>query len=136
MIDPEVTAWCPRGDHADSGLLRCFGGADGVASGAALCFGWAAWRWGGGHPGRVLGWSPGGRKGCQRMIEGQLADSTGGRRPVIWFPTYCCAPAEHLPASSNPAFPHPPIIRRAAATRSATSPVVRTRARSPWRRTG
>src|SRR5215510_11402592 len=22
MIDPEVTAWCPRGDHADSGLLR------------------------------------------------------------------------------------------------------------------
>src|SRR5262249_18893519 len=39
MIDPEVTAWCPRGDHADSGLLRCFGGADGVAFGAAPCFG-------------------------------------------------------------------------------------------------
>jgi len=41
MIDPEVTAWCPRGDHADSRLLRCFGGADGVAFGAAPCFGFA-----------------------------------------------------------------------------------------------
>src|SRR5262249_6363079 len=39
MIDPEVTTWCPRGDHADSGLLRCFGGADGVVFGAAPSFG-------------------------------------------------------------------------------------------------
>src|SRR5262249_26804243 len=59
------------------------------------------------QPGPVLGWSPGGRQG-RRMIDGRLTDSTGGRRPVIWFSTYCCAPAEHLPASSNPAFPHPP----------------------------
>src|SRR5262249_49566327 len=135
MIDPEGTAWCPRGDHADSGLLRCFGGADGVASGAAPCFGLAACRSHGWQPGPVLGWSPGGRQG-RRMIDGRLTDSTGGRRPVIWVSTYCCAPAEHLPASSTPPSPHPPIIRRAAATRSATSPVVRTRARSPWRRTG
>jgi bifunctional non-homologous end joining protein LigD len=27
------------------------------------------------------------------MFDGQLADSTGGRRPVIWFSTCCCAPA-------------------------------------------
>src|SRR5262249_27400823 len=135
MIDPEVTAWCPRGDHADSGLLRCFGGADGVASGAAPCFGLAACRSRGWQPGPVLGRSRGGRQGGG-MIDGRLTDRTGGRRPFICFPTYGGAPAEHLPASPNPAFPHPPIIRRAAATRSATSPVVRTRARSPWRRTG
>src|SRR5215471_17688026 len=68
----------------------------------------AACRSRGWQPGPVLGWSPGGRQG-RRMIDGRLTDSTGGRRPVIWFSTYCCAPAEHLPASSNPAFPHPPI---------------------------
>src|SRR5262249_58192245 len=110
------------------------GGGGGMASLSArrLASVLAACRSRGWQPGPVLGWSPGGRQG-RRMIDGRLTDSTGGRRPVIWFSTYCCAPAEHLPASSNPAFPHPPIIRRAAATRSATSPVVRTRARSPWR---
>src|SRR5207245_3204478 len=51
----------------------------------------------------VLGWSPCGHQGCQRMVNGQLTDSTRGRRPVIWFSTCCCAPAEHLPASSIPA---------------------------------
>src|SRR5262249_2844960 len=54
----------------------------------------AACRSRGWQPRPVLGWSPGGRQGCQRMIEGQLADSTGGRRPAIWFSTCCCAPAE------------------------------------------
>jgi hypothetical protein len=52
MIDPEVTAWCPRGDHADSGLLRCFGGADGVVFGAAPSFG--------------KGWYPAGRQPVAR----------------------------------------------------------------------
>jgi ATP dependent DNA ligase domain len=47
------------------------------------------------------------------MVNGQLTDSTRGRRPVIWFSTCCCAPAEHLPASSNPAFHLPPSVRRA-----------------------
>jgi len=37
------------------------------------------------------------------MVNGQLTDSTRGRRPVIWFSTCCCASAEHLPASSIPA---------------------------------
>src|SRR5262249_12349959 len=54
-----------------------------------------------------------GRQGCQRMVNGQLTDSTWGRRPVIWFSTCCCPPAKYLPASSNPAFPPPPSIRRA-----------------------
>jgi len=49
MIDPEVTAWCLRGDHADSGLLRCFGGADGVVFGAAPSFG-KGWHPPGHHP--------------------------------------------------------------------------------------
>jgi hypothetical protein len=65
------------------------------------------------QPGPVLGWSPCGHQGCQRMVNGQLTDSTRGRRPVIWFSTCCCAPAEHLPASSNPAFHLPPSVRRA-----------------------
>jgi hypothetical protein len=57
MIDPEVTAWCPRGDHADSGLLRCFGGADGVAFGATPYFG--------------SGWSP---PGCSGGLSSWVGD--------------------------------------------------------------
>jgi hypothetical protein len=34
------------------------------------------------QPGPVLGWSPCGHQGCQRMVNGQLTDSTRGRRPV------------------------------------------------------
>jgi hypothetical protein len=44
MIDPNVTAWCPRGDHD-----RCFGGADGVVFGAAPSFG-KGWHPAGHHP--------------------------------------------------------------------------------------
>src|SRR6516164_2320835 len=122
MIGPEVTAWCPRGDHADSGLLRCFGGADGVAFGATpyFGFGWSPPGCSGGPrvvaSGPVLGWSPCGRQGCQRMVNEQLIDSTRRRRSVIRFSTCCCAPSKYLPASSNPAsHPEPTDLRPAPA---------------------
>src|SRR5262249_57401066 len=122
MIDPEVTAWCPRGDHADSGLL--FGDADGVVFGAAPSFG-KGWHLAGHHPVAGTGsswlatragarWSPCGRQGCQRMVNGQLTDSTQRRRSVIRFSTCCCAPSKYLPASSNPAsHPEPTDLRPA-----------------------
>jgi len=116
----------------DSGLLRCFGGADGVCS-TVLVFGWRAasaleWVKAGirlvttrllgrappGGIGAVLGWSPCGRQGCQRMVNGQLTDSTRQRRSVIRFSTCCCAASKYLPASSNPAsHPQPTDLRPA-----------------------
>src|SRR5262245_39769007 len=93
----------------------------------------AACRSRGWQPRPVLGWSPGGRQGCQRMIEGQLADSTGGRRPAIWFSTCCCAPAE--PALQKVRFWDPEHWRfRAEETRTVADQMTHEESRAIMRR--
>jgi len=113
-----------------AGLLRCFGGADSVAFGAAPCFGFSGMSvaafgrlasgvgTGVGKGGHSAGHHPVARAGSSWLATGghhadakaasgwfgQLIDSTWGRRPVIWFSTCCCAPAKYLPASSNDGF--------------------------------
>src|SRR5215831_2066988 len=108
MIDPEVTAWCPRGDHADSGLLRCFGGADGVAFGATPYFG--------------SGWSP---PGCGPLV---VAIWAGARLVTMRTPRLnrfdSATPASYLvfhmllrtlqipPGFVKPCLPTPPSVPR------------------------